>query len=167
MSNANPALNGLEYVNASGGRANRGLISVQQIANFTNANGVAYNTSAITASGTLTPSNVSGGLAETALAFTGTFSAGGAITLPTAQALALALGSTIVTGLSYKLRIINIATTQTLTITTNTGWTLNGSMTIATGTWRDFFVTFNTVQNQDTGATASCTLQNIGGGSIV
>lgn len=167
MANQNPALNGLEMINANGGRANRGIISTQQIANLANGNGSAYNTSAITASGTLTAANISGGSAQTVLAFTGTFTAAGAITLPAASSLALALGGNVVAGQSYRLRIINTATSQTLTVTTATGWTLAGTMTIATATWRDFLVTFTTLPNTETGAVSACTLQNIGGGTIV
>lgn len=44
------------------------------------------------------------------------------------------------TGQSYTLRIIN-TNSGTATVVTNTGWTLTGTLTIATNTWRDFVIT--------------------------
>jgi len=44
------------------------------------------------------------------------------------------------TGQAYTLRIIN-TNSPTATIVTNTGWTLTGTLTIATNTWRDFVIT--------------------------
>lgn len=44
------------------------------------------------------------------------------------------------TGQAYTLRIIN-TNSGTATIVTNTGWTLTGTLTIATNTWRDFVIT--------------------------
>ncbi|KWN69154.1 hypothetical protein [Burkholderia ubonensis] len=118
-----------------------------------------YNADGATASKTLTATEISGA-AQCFLAFTGTFGAGGAITLPTVAALIAALPSAVQSnpvGITWQLRIINVATTQTLTVTTNTGWTLNGTMTIATTVWRDFIVTI-------TSATTA-TIQAVGAGN--
>lgn len=45
-------------------------------------------------------------------------------------------------GATYNLRIVNAQGTGTLTVTTNTGITLTGTMTIAINSWRDFVVTY-------------------------
>ncbi len=122
-----------------------------------------YNTNAATSGATLTAANVTGGSDEVVLAMTGTFSAPGNIQLPTVAALIAAIGTNVFAGQTYRLRIINVGSTQTLTVTTNTGWTLNGTAdTIATATWREFIVTINTI-----GATPTATLTDIGGGSVV
>lgn len=74
--------------------------------------------------------------------FTSHLSTGGAtpsLTLPLASAMDTALPD-IRTGQSYVLRVIN-ANSGTATIVTNTGWTLTGTLTLATNTWRDFIVT--------------------------
>jgi len=42
------------------------------------------------------------------------------------------------------------------TVTTNTGWTLNGTMTVNQSTFRDFIMTITAL-----GATPTATLQNI------
>lgn len=120
-----------------------------------------YNADAATASKTLGGSQISGATFNI-LAFTGTFGAGGAITLPTVAALIASLPAVpqqAPVGLSWQLRVINVGTSQTLTMTTNTGWTLNGTMTLATATWRDFIITI-------TSATTA-TIQNIGGSATV
>jgi hypothetical protein len=69
-------------------------------------------------------------------------SAGGStpsLTLPLATAIDTALPD-IRPGQSYTLRVIN-TNSGTATIVTNTGWTLTGTLTLATETWRDFVVT--------------------------
>jgi hypothetical protein len=55
------------------------------------------------------------------------------------------------------LRIINENTTQTITVTTNTGWTLTGTMTIATNTFRDFVVNLTSL--------SAATLTSVGTGT--
>jgi hypothetical protein len=45
-------------------------------------------------------------------------------------------------GTSIRFRYKNNATTQTATVTAGTGWTVSGTMTVATNTWRDFLITF-------------------------
>jgi hypothetical protein len=42
-------------------------------------------------------------------------------------------------------------------VTTNTGWTLSGTMTIAANTWREFVVTLNTL--------TTATLQSVATGT--
>ena len=150
---------GTERAFVDNGYASNSWLSIDQIAGLSTVAAQVYNTSAITASGTLTAANISGGNDAVYLGFTGTFGAGGAITLPTAAALIAALGATQSVGSSYILRILNIATTQILTVTTNTGWTVSGTATIATTTWRDFIVTINSA--------TTATIQNVGGGNIV
>jgi hypothetical protein len=82
-----------------------------------------------------------------------------AVTLPTvATLLATLTPQQAVVGSTTTLRIIN-ATGFTATVTTNTGWTLNGTMAIATTVWRDF-----TVQITAVGATPTATIQNVGAG---
>lgn len=61
------------------------------------------------------------------------------LTLPLASAVDTALAN-IRTGQSYTLRIIN-TNSGTATIVTNTGWTLSGTLTLATNTWREFVIT--------------------------
>jgi hypothetical protein len=119
-----------------------------------------YNAAANISSFTATPQQVMSGQ-DTVLALTGTASAGVALTLPAVATLLAALTpQQAVVGSSVCLRVLNNATTQTVTMTTNTGWTLNGTMTLATGTFRDFIVTIT-----GTGASAAATLQDIGAGT--
>lgn len=62
------------------------------------------------------------------------------LTLPLATAVFTQEGATFATGSSYVLRVIN-NNSGTATIVTNTGWTLTGTLTLATGTWREFLIT--------------------------
>lgn len=120
---------------------------------------VIYNADAATASKTLSAQEISGA-AQVYLGFTGTFGAGGALTLPTVAARIAALPASVQSnpiGICWQLRIINANTTQTLTMTTNTGWTLNGTMTVATATARDFVVTIG-----GTVAAPVAVIQNVG-----
>lgn len=85
---------------------------------------------------TLTAAMVAGGN------FTSHVTTGGTtpgLTLPLATAMDTALPS-MQTGQSYILRIIN-DNSGTATVITNTGWTLTGTLTVATVTWRDFLIT--------------------------
>jgi len=86
---------------------------------------------------------------------TGTLAAGANVTLPLVTDLATiqSFGNTD----SYVLRVINSSSGAfSWTVTTNTGWTLNGTMTVAQNTWRDFVVTFTSA------TTASLTTIGIG-----
>ena len=85
---------------------------------------------------TLTAAMISGGN------FTSHLSTGGttpSLTLPLGSSMDTALAGMAV-GQSYVLRVIN-ANSGTATIVTNTGWTLTGTLTLLTNTWRDFVVT--------------------------
>ncbi|SRR5260221_5296135 len=59
-------------------------------------------------------------------------------------------------GSSYLLRVYN-TNAGTLTLTGGTGVTISGTATIATVTWRDYMVTFNSA--------TTLTMQNIGSGT--
>lgn len=122
----------------------------------------AYNTNAATAAGTLTAANISGGNDSVVLALTGTFAGVANMQLPTVASVVAAV-PLLQVGQSYIMRVINVAAGFTLTITTNTGWTISGTAaTIATATWREFIVTITAL-----GATPTATLVDIGGASIV
>lgn len=101
---------------------------------------------------TLTSGMVSGGN------ITYHVSAGGttpSLTLPLATAIDTALPA-MQAGQSYILRIIN-TNSGTATIVTNTGWITNGTLTLATSTWRDFVI----VKSD----TASYTITSVGTGT--
>ena len=87
---------------------------------------------------------------------TGTLGAGAAVTLPTVVDLDAIQNAQV--GDAYILRVINSSSGAfAWTVTTNTGWTLNGTMTVAQNTWRDFIVQFN--------STTTATLTTIGVGT--
>ena len=79
---------------------------------------------------------VSGGVA---------FTAGRNLTLPTVAQLTAALHAPTI-GTSFRLRITNAQGGAFAgTVTTNTGWTLTGTLTIAQNTWREFVVTLTSL----------------------
>ena len=120
-----------------------------------------YNAAANTSSFTATQSQIMGA-EETVLALTGTAGAGVALTLPTATVMQTTMTPTqAAVGSTTLLRILN-STSQTVTVTTAAGWTLNGTMTIATGTARDFIVSISAI-----GASPAMALQNIGGFTLL
>lgn len=118
----------------------------------------AYNAANSAVSFTATAANISGGVAFVELDLTGNPAGAANITLPTVAALVAALHAPAI-GSSFTLRIKNSANSNTWTVVTNTGWTLTGTVTILTGTWRDFVVTLNTL--------TTATLQNAGGGATL
>lgn len=164
MSQINESINGLETVPANGGRASRGILTTQQIANLANASNFAYNTNSATASVTLTAANIIGGTSEVDLALTGAITGAATATLP-AAALVSAANPVLIAKQSWKLRILNPTAGETWTIAAGAGWTVSGTMTIAGGTWRDFIVTFPSVTTAT--SVASAALQDVGGGSSV
>lgn len=85
---------------------------------------------------TLTAAMVIGGLQTFHQTLGGTTPS---LTLPLGADMDTALPDMRV-GQSYVLRVIN-TNSGTATIVTNTGWTLTGTLTIATNTWRDFIIT--------------------------
>jgi hypothetical protein len=121
----------------------------------------AFNAATNTASFTATQQQIMAA-ETTVLALTGTAGAGVALTLPTvAVLLATLTPQQAQVGSTIWLRIQN-STSQTVTVTTATGWTLNGTMTLSTATFRDFLVQLTNV-----GATPTATVQNIGGAAMV
>lgn len=119
----------------------------------------AFNTAGNTTSFTATQQQVMA--AEfTVLNLNGAAGAGVALTLPTVAAvLATLTPQQAVVGSTVTLRILN-TTSQTVTVTTNTGWTLSGTQTIATATWRDFILQLTNV-----GATPTAVEQSVGAGT--
>lgn len=116
----------------------------------------AYTTNAATSSATLTAANVTGGSVEVHLNLTGALGAAANATLPTVASLVAAIPNAAA-GQTYKLRLINSSSgAYAWTVLTNTGWTLNGTMTVQQNTWRDFIVTLTsmaaaTLQSTSTG----------------
>lgn len=99
---------------------------------------------------------------EMVINMTGTLGAGAALTLPSAPNFVPHLPRGFVLGATYKLRVINSgAGAFAWTVTTNSGWTLNGTMTVAQGTFRDFVVTLG-----GTLAAPTATLQTTGVGTF-
>jgi hypothetical protein len=120
-----------------------------------------YNAASNTTGFTATQSQIMGA-ETTVLNLTGTLGAGAALTLPTAAVMqATMTPQQAVVGSTTTLRVINSSGGAfSWTVTTATGWTLNGTMTVAQNTWRDFIVTITAV-----GATPTMTLQAIGTGT--
>ena len=136
----------------------------QEFSTFLQASGglqtpqlVAYNTDSQTSATVLTASDLSGGENEVTLNLTGAITTAQNAQLPTVASLL----ASIVSAAGFKLRIINGDGTGSgvWTITTNTGWTLDGTMTLAASLgYRDFYVTFQSA--------TTATLQSLGGGTI-
>ncbi|MBN3809420.1 hypothetical protein [Paraburkholderia sp. Ac-20347] len=119
-----------------------------------------YNAATNTAGFTLAPAQVAGA-AQNFLNLTGTLTAAANAQLPTVASLIAQLPTVVQNapvGLSFQLRVINSSSGAfAWTLTTNTGWTLNGTQSVAQNTWRDFIVTI-------TGATTA-TIQSVGTGT--
>ncbi len=118
-----------------------------------------YSTNSSTsASLVLVAADIFGGATEHTLGLTGAISGASNAQLPTVSALVTGISNAL-SGQTYKLRVINIGGTGSgvWTITTNTGWTLSGTMTIAVGGWRDFYVTLNSL--------TTATMQSVGTGT--
>ncbi len=102
--------------------------------------GAATNTTAFTATGAQVA-----GANSVILNCTGALGSGQALTLPTAADLVAAIPNAIV-GQTYRLRIQNTSSGNfAWTVTTNTGLTLTGTMTVAQNTYRDFLVTLTSL----------------------
>jgi hypothetical protein len=134
-----------------------GAMAIKNLPSFTTE--VVYNTNTATSGATLTGANISGAFNEVTLALTGTLGGDANAQLPTVANLVAAIPNAAA-GQSYKLRIINESSANHVwTITTNSNWTLNGTLfTIAQNTWRDFYVTLTT--------TSAAVLQSIGIGTF-
>ena len=112
---------------------------------------------------TLTAANVATAGIENIVNLTGAISAGTNVTLPTVASVIAFVGSAnINNNETFKLRVVNSGGTGSgvWTVTTNTGWTLNGTQTVAVGGWRDYVVTITSV------ASATASLQAVGTGTI-
>ncbi|RQN37362.1 hypothetical protein [Paraburkholderia tropica] len=119
-----------------------------------------YNAATNTAAFTLTAQQIAGA-AQNFLNLTGTLTAAANAQLPTVASLIAALPQVVQsapTGISFQLRVINSSSGAfAWTLTTNTGWTLGGTQSIAQNTWRDFIITI-------TSATTA-TIQSVGTGT--
>lgn len=106
----------------------------------------------------LTGANITGGSSLVALNLTAALGAGATATLPNVAALVTAMqaaGLGPVAGASYELDIYNTSSGNfAWTTTTNTGWTLTGTQTIAQNTYRKYIVTLTSL--------AAATLQSLG-----
>lgn len=154
-------LNGNEEFVVSGvqtsGQPSSNLIhtNVQLVSQWANVGGATFSTVATADNGTtqtLTAAMVTGGN------FVAHVTTGGStpsLTMPLATALIAAIPQFAI-GQSYILRIIN-SNSGTATIVTNTGITTTGTLTVATGTTRDFLITYT--------AAATLTMVSIGTGT--
>lgn len=117
-----------------------------------------YSTDNSNSDFTVDASKVAGAPVLCVLNLTGTLVAGANITLPTVSDLIVAINQPFVNQ-TYLLRILNNSSGAfSWTVLTNTGWNLNGTMTVAQNSFRDFIV-------QLTNLTAHhASLQNIGSG---
>ena len=107
------------------------------------------------ATGTLAAGNASGGQI---VYLTSTNAAPGAQAMRT-PAQILADGNNVVIGVSWTLRIINTgAGTLTLATDSGAGFTMTGTMTVLTNTFRDFIVTVT--------AATTGTVQSVGTGTM-
>ena len=97
-----------------------------------------YNQANASASGV--PADIFGSGIIKVLVLSGWPAAGSAYTLPSITSIAAAL-PILTPGMTFGLRIMNLGP-QTWTVAAPAGWSLNGVMTIATGTWRDFQILY-------------------------
>ena len=125
---------------------------------------IQFQTNAGATSMTLTAANVSGVAnlstpVEIDLSLTGAPSTAQTLTMPTPAALVANIPNAIA-GQTYKLRIINTGGTSSgvWTVGATSGWTLNGTMTIAVGAWTDFIVTLTSL--------SAIVLQRVGAGTL-
>lgn len=99
------------------------------------------------------------GAALTVLGLTGTLTADAVVTMPSATAMAGAIGGAY-SGVTYVLRVINRSSGAfQWTIAGNASVGIVGTASIAQNSWREFLVTFNS-------ALTTATLRNIGGGDV-
>jgi hypothetical protein len=108
-----------------------------------------YNAVAGNAAFQLTGAQITGGTTLTMVNLTGTLGSSGALTLPTVANLIAAMtvaGINPQPGMSYELDIYYPNGTNTWTVTTAAGWTLQGTMTITgAGLMRRFIVTLTSL----------------------
>jgi hypothetical protein len=108
-----------------------------------------YNTNSATANTTLAGANITGGTTQVSLNMTGTLAAGANATLPTVANLVtamIAVGINPAIGMTYELDFMNTSSANfAWTIVTNTGWSLNGTMTVAQNTFRKSYISLNSL----------------------
>ncbi len=106
----------------------------------------------------ITGANITGGSVRTTLNLTAALGAGAAADLPTVAALVTAMEAAGITpqiGSTYELEVMNTSSGNfAWTVTTATGWTLTGTMTIAQNTLRRFYVSFQSL--------TAATMQSLG-----
>lgn len=109
----------------------------------------AYNAIANTAAFALTGAQLSGGTTYIFIDLTGALSPSGALTLPTVAALVTAMtvaGVNPQAGMTVEVEICARTASNTWTVTTNTGWTLTGTMTLGnSGSTRKFILTLTSL----------------------
>lgn len=105
---------------------------------------------------TLTAAQVTGASNLVVCELTGAQSGGVNATLPIVTTVTPLLHCPTV-GTSYMLRMVNVGSTQVITLTTASGWTLTGTLTIANNTWRDFVVTVATLTTMTAASVATGT----------
>lgn len=124
---------------------------------LTSVNQTRYTALTNTAGFTLTAATAEAGVADVTINLTGTLGAGANVQSDTAANIVAAIPNAHA-GFSYRMRIINSSGGAfAWTLTTNTGITLAGTMTIAQNTYRDFYVTLTSL--------TAVTIQAIGTGT--
>lgn len=109
-----------------------------------------------------TPATLTGaqaaGAADVTVNMTAVLAGAGTLNVPTAVQIVAAISGARA-GMTYRLRIINSSTGAfSWTVTTASGVTLAGTMTIAQNTWRDFYVTLTSL--------TAVAIQSIGTGTF-
>lgn len=123
-----------------------------QLEGITDQYTAATNTAGFTATG----AQVAGAPVLCVLDLTGTLAGAANLQMPTAAALVGAISGAFI-GQTYLLRVLNNSSANFVwTVTTNTGITLNGTMTLNQSTFRDFLVTLTSL--------TAVSLQNVGSG---
>jgi len=115
---------------------------------------VIQNINVTTSAFTLGAADVTGAASNVALRLTG--AAPTTVTLPTVTAMLATVPDPEI-GMTWFLAVTNTGS-GTVTMTTNTGWTVGGTATVATTTTRWFKVTITSV------ASATATIDNMFGG---
>jgi len=165
---------GTERVLLDDGGAVMTVAPVQVLDSYNTVNQQNYQANASAVTFTALVANIIGGASGSdfiTLNLTG--APGGAANITTPTALALAQGFTQAqVNQTWVLRIINTANTAAWTLVGGTGVTVNGTATVATGTWRDFLFTITAITA--TGGVispanitaATITAQSIGSGTL-
>lgn len=114
-----------------------------------------YSADSSTTDFTATAGQVGGVPDTVVLDLTGVLAAGANLTLPTAAALGALAGAFV--GQTWILRLINNSSGAfSWTVLVNTGLTLNGTVTVAQNTWREYLIRLTALN--------AAVVQNIGSG---